>query len=78
MLLAEGYMVYQGPANKVGDYFDMPTKSVMKNRNPCDFFMRELALNYPKSQEDEKKIANFTEKYEREISPKVQNEMREL
>ena len=78
LLLADGYMVYQGPANQVGDYFDMATRSKMKNRNPCDFFMRELAINYPKSQEDEQKIANFTKKYEREISPLVQKEMQEL
>ena len=40
--------------------------------------MRELAINYPKMREDDEKIANFRERYEREIHPKVQKEIEEL
>ena len=37
-----------------------------KNRNPCDFFMKELSINYPKTEADEAKIRYYVEKYERE------------
>ena len=46
------YIVYQGPANEVVNYFEMANKCKSKNRNPCDFFMREMSINYPKKQED--------------------------
>ena len=58
-------MVYQGPGNQVGNYFYKDGESKSKNRNPCDFFMRELSINYPKKKEDEEKNAHYNEKYRR-------------
>lgn len=46
ILLADGHLVYQGPAKESGKYFSM--KAQGKNRNPCDYFMKELSINYPK------------------------------
>lgn len=77
LLLADGYMVYQGPANQVSYYFDIANKCKSKNRNPCDYFMRELSINYPKSEEDERKIASYSLKYEQELKPTVMLEMHE-
>lgn len=56
ILLADGHCVYQGPARDVGTYFDISNKCKSKNQNPCDFFMRELSISYPKGEQDEAKI----------------------
>jgi hypothetical protein len=40
--------------------------TVRRFDNPTDVFMRILAVNYPKSQEDEQKINKMVEKYEKE------------
>mmetsp|Transcript_23207 Transcript_23207/g.30989 ORF Transcript_23207/g.30989 Transcript_23207/m.30989 type:complete len:376 (-) Transcript_23207:1065-2192(-) len=64
ILLADGHIVYQGDAQKVSSYFDMANKCKSKNRNPCDYFMREMSINYPKKTEDDEKIAHYTKKYE--------------
>jgi hypothetical protein len=39
MLLAEGEMVYQGPASKGVDYFAAIGFQCEPFNNPCDFFM---------------------------------------
>lgn len=61
--MADGYIVYQGDANLVGSYFDMASKCKSTNQNPCDFFMRELSINYPKKEADEQKIQYYLNKY---------------
>lgn len=52
ILLADGHIVFQGPGSESANYFQVHGKSMSKNRNPCDYFMRELSVDYPKSQED--------------------------
>ena len=47
ILLADGHIVYQGSGSGSYDYFNM-AQAGTKNQNPCDFFMRELSINYPK------------------------------
>ena len=48
ILLADGYIIYQGLAAESFNYFNMGALG-KKNQNPCDFFMRELSINYPKT-----------------------------
>ena len=42
-----------------------------KNQNPCDFFMRELSINYPKKKQDQDKIKRYLDKYAKEQAGKV-------
>lgn len=77
LLLADGHLVYQGPASESGDYFDIKNKCKTKNRNPCDFFMRELSINYPKKKADEDRINFYLDKYNREQRPLVLAEMKQ-
>lgn len=46
--------------------------------NPCDFFMRELSINYPKKAEDEEKIDRYVRKYTEQQKSLVEREMEEL
>ena len=59
-----------------GPYFGM-TKEAGKTRfgNPCDLFMRELSINYPKQEADEEKIKKWLKKYEETQADKVKQEM---
>ena len=49
ILMADGYIVYQGPADKSASYFNLEGGKVNKYLNPCDKFMRILTINYPKT-----------------------------
>ena len=69
-MLADGHVVYQGVASESANYFDIKSKGT-KNLNPCDFFMRELCVNYPKQQVDEDKIQYYLKRYSQEIEPVV-------
>ena len=64
--MADGYIVYQGPADKSASYFNMSDKT---NRylNPCDYFMKVLTIDYPKSQVDEAKIDRYARVYRKEL-----------
>lgn len=77
ILLADGHCVYQGPARDVGTYFDISNKCKSKNQNPCDFFMRELSISYPKGEQDEAKIQSYLEKYNTEQANTVEMEIKE-
>ena len=46
-----------------------------KNRNPCDYFMRELSINYPKGPEDEEKINKWMTRYQNEQEAQVRQEL---
>ena len=76
ILLADGHVVYQGRACDSADYFRI-TENGGKNCNPCDYFMRELSVNYPKKEADEAKILKYTTKYREEQEPEVLALMKE-
>ena len=78
LLLADGHLVYQGPGSESGDYFDIKNKCNTANRNPCDFFMRELWINYPKKKADDERISYYLERYNKEQLPVVLREMKEF
>ena len=65
ILLSDGHVVYQGPGRESATYFKL-AESGNLNKNPCDFFMRKLAVNYPKSPEDEAKIQQWVDRYKQE------------
>ena len=70
ILMADGYIVYQGPAERSASFFNM-SGATMRYLNPCDYFMRELSIDYPKSQEDEAKIDRFARVYRKTLLPSV-------
>ena len=56
----------------------MMAQSSSTNKNPCDFFMREMSINYPKTEEDTARLARWINKYQKEQAPLVEREMQEL
>ena len=77
ILLADGHVVYQGPAKESFNYFNMGALG-KKNQNPCDFFMRELSINYPKKEVDDAKLEKYLTKYQQEHAHKVCEEMERI
>lgn len=73
ILLADGHIVFQGPGSESANYFQVQGKSMSKNRNPCDYFMRELSVDYPKSQEDEDKMSRYCTRYQQEQEGAIMN-----
>ena len=55
----------------------MGNNPATKYLNPCDFFMRELSVNYPKTEEDEARIAKFIELYKEKCEPCILKEIEE-
>ena len=51
--MADGNIVFQGPAVESSNFFGLTGNNKTKHFNPCDYFMRELAVNYPMTDEDE-------------------------
>ena len=45
--------------------------------NPCDYFMKVLTIDYPKSQVDEAKIDRYARVYRKDLQPKVMAEIKE-
>ena len=42
-----------------------------KYQNPCDFFMRELAINYPKTDDDQLKIEKYVALYKKKLEIRI-------
>ena len=64
MLMMDGYVVYQGGAKESADYFEVSKNAKSKKINPCDYFMQELSVNYPKKKADNENIAKWVSKYD--------------
>ena len=65
ILLSDGNVVYQGPGRDSAIYFKL-AESGNLNKNPCDYFMKILAVNYPKKAEDEANIKHWVDRYTNE------------
>jgi ABC-type multidrug transport system ATPase subunit len=52
IIMADGNVVYQGDAAKSPTYFRSIRYEMPRFSNPADVFMKILAVNYPKSEED--------------------------
>lgn len=76
ILMADGYTVYQGDAgNTCMDYFKSLNMFEVPNFcNPGDFFLKVLAINYPKQAEDDKKLADLNNFYQERMARQVEAE----
>ena len=78
LLMSDGYCVYQGEAKASALYFRdlkfrLPTFS-----NPADTYMRILAVNFPKTEKDLRKLAYFNQNYDKKIKNFVESEAKML
>ena len=73
-LLMDGYCVYQGEAKDATQYFAKLGHKIHKAYNPPDFFMKLLTINYPKNDDDIRKIAEFDEFYASNLTVQVAEE----
>ena len=65
--MADGHIVYQGPAEYSAEYFGMlNAEAGRKYSNPPDYFMKILSINYPKTIDDDARIRRFVSRYEKE------------
>ena len=70
--MADGHIVYQGPASQSAEYFKMlESSNCNRYANPPDYFMRILSLSYPKTLDDEIKIKGYVDRYENECKPQI-------
>ena len=56
LLMADGHCVYQGDAKESAKYFRKIGFNLPLFSNPADTYMRILAVNYPKTQKDDRKL----------------------
>jgi hypothetical protein len=61
--MADGHIVYQGVARDSPLYFESMGFKAGRFANPADSFMKLLAINYPKEQEDEDKLEMLVSTY---------------
>jgi len=54
--MCDGYIMYQGEAARSAQYFKQINIPCPKFSNPADFFMKALTVNYPKEENDVKKV----------------------
>lgn len=69
ILMCDGNIVYQGGAKHSPLYFSMIDIPLPKFANPADFYMRVLTVNYPKDDNDEKKVLYLKDKYDELLGP---------
>lgn len=72
--MMDGYIVYQGIARDSTKYFNELHLTCPPRTNPSDFFMKVLTINYPKTAEDEDKIARLTNSYNQKLIPLINEE----
>jgi len=63
ILMCDGNIIYQGDAKGSATYFRKIGKPVPRFANPADYFMKILAINYPKQDADEEKIKELNNQY---------------
>ena len=71
ILMADGYTVFQGDAGESMDYFRSLNFDVPRLCNPADYFMKVLSINYPKKEEDEKKLTLLNNAYRATVENQV-------
>ncbi len=69
--MMDGYVVYQGKAKESTSYFAQLGHICPTMSNPADFYMKILSVNYPKGEEEEKKIGFLMSSYNEKLAPKV-------
>lgn len=63
ILMADGFIVYQGDAKQSIQHFRLINKPVPPFTNPADFFMKILSVRYPKTAEDEANLEDLNRNY---------------
>lgn len=71
ILMADGFIVYQGDAGDSMEHFRNLKFTVPRFANPADFFLKALSINYPKRKEDEEKLQTLTNSYRFAIERKI-------
>lgn len=74
LLMADGYTVFQGDAAESMEYFKTLKFDVPRLCNPADYFMKVLAINYPKRKEDDDKLEKLNQAYRFSIESRVRME----
>jgi ABC-type multidrug transport system ATPase subunit len=76
-LMMDGYCVYQGDARDSVAFFAKHGHQLREKYNPADFFMKLLTINYPKEENDVRKIEEFTTAY-KELVPALNDEAKKF
>lgn len=74
ILMADGFIVYQGEAKQSVSHFKAINFNPPKFGNPADFFMKVLSIKYPKQRDDEEKLTHLTNNYRMMIEKKISGE----
>jgi len=59
--MSDGNCVYQGDAHESAAYFRSIGFTLSNFANPADIYMRILAVKYPKTKKDERKLQFFND-----------------
>jgi hypothetical protein len=76
--MSDGHCVYQGLALESAAYFNSIGFNLPKFSNPADTFMKILAVNYPQTPKDTKKIQFFLDQYNKNYKDAVIEENKSL
>ena len=68
IFLQDGYVVYQGLAIQVKNYFNSIGHGFKSFSNPADRAIALLSVDYPKTEETEQKIKAFADSYEKHLA----------
>lgn len=74
LLMSDGHCVYQGAAKESARYFRQLGFTLPTFSNPADTYMRILAVNYPKTEKCDRKIAFFNKHYAQRLENTVKAE----
>ena len=76
--MSDGYCVFQGDAKQSARYFRDIGFKLPEFSNPADTYMRILAVNYPKTEKDERKLVFFNSQYDKRIRQNIQIEQMQV
>jgi ABC-type multidrug transport system ATPase subunit len=76
ILLADGYVAYQGDAKASIQHFKMINLPVPRFANPADYFMKVLSVKYPKTKEDDDKLEHLNRNYRTLLEGPIRAEMK--
>lgn len=69
--MMDGFITYQGLAKDSVHHFAKIGLTCPLRSNPADFYMKILAVNYPKGPEDEKYIKRLSDHYIKNIQSDI-------
>ena len=69
--MADGHIMYQGPARESPAYFNSIGFHCPTFSNPADYYMKVLSITYPKNAQDEKKVNYLYSSYQEKLEESV-------